>query len=192
MKVKRRFIFGGLVIACGFLIFTIINRPVYGNNEEGIIDCISEDETFEKRDKIQIFDIVDFEDIKLVGYFYEEFICSAEFIRNKQGNYELHSRYWSQDNIQINNLMLNGRDYKRLVVVSSGKSDINKIKVKHLVDFNSFENESPEKRYEVIEKEIMLNKPTITVIDLNNIINDKDTAYSYVIEYFDKNGNRIE
>lgn len=161
-------------------LYFIGNRPIYGNDENGIIKVISKDDRFKNESSIKIFAIIDIGNSRLVGYYYNNLTCIANFTLNEQSNYVISDKQWSGSPVQHYPDNLIDADYEKAIFVYNGKDNLSKIKI-----------ELDGENYALIERDIEPDKPSIVVIDLEDFLKNKD-SYSYKCWYYDSSGNELE
>lgn len=94
---KRNLIFFIIVIilVVGFPIYHF-NNTLYGNDKESIVKVIKSINGYEDK-PIEILGIKDFNDVRIVGFLYNNRPAYIEFYKNNKGNYKWRSIEVRQD-----------------------------------------------------------------------------------------------
>lgn len=135
---------------------------------------------FKNESSIKIFNIKDIGENRLVGYYYNNLTCIANFTLNEQNNYVLSDKQWSSSPIQHYSINLIDIDYRKAIFIYNGKDNLSKIKL-----------ELDGENYALIERDVEPDKPSIVVIDLEDFLKNKD-SYSYKSLYYNSSGNKLE
>lgn len=152
------------------------NKP-YGNDEESIKKVITSIEGYEN-DSIEILEIKDINDIRVVGFLIDNNPAYIQFTKNQKGNYEWKHIEKNSNQSFASFLVRQSKDISNamsFMIVTNPANDIAKM------------------RLQVNEQEILQNfnihEKSVAWIDLPD---SKDGSYAFDYKYYDNEGNLIE
>lgn len=152
-----------------------INKP-YGNDKESIEEVISSIEGYET-ELIEILEIKDIKEKRIVSFLYNTDPAYIEFSRNQKGNYEWRHIQKSEGQ-SFASYLIHTTDYGSTIsyfmIITNEKNSVAKMEL----SVNG----------KVIEHEFSVNKRAVTWIELPET---KDNSYSFKYKYYDKDGNLI-
>ncbi|MFZ3590587.1 hypothetical protein ACOI1C_15375 [Bacillus sp. DJP31] len=174
-KNRKMYIITSIIITTILVIYTLysINKP-YGNDKESIVQVIKSIEGY-KTESIEILEITDINDDRLVGFLTNNNPAYIHFTKNLKGNYEWKHIEKSE-----------GQSFASyLIHVVSDESNV----LKYMIVTNQ-ENEIAKMEMNVngqaIEQEFNLNQKNVTWIDL-----PQANTHTYNFKFFDKAGSLI-
>ncbi|MGG3806196.1 hypothetical protein [Metabacillus fastidiosus] len=137
-------------LVVGFSIYQFSNT-LYGNHKESIVKVIKSIKGYEDK-SIEILEIKDFDDVRIVGFLYNDRPAYIEFHKNNRGNYKWRSIEDRQDETLSFFLPLLPNTIRpKLMYVSNHENKITEIQVN--IDGH------------LVEQEILPKKAMITWID---------------------------
>lgn len=153
------------------------SKKWYGNDEETIKQVVASIKGYEN-DSIEILEIRDFDDIRMVGFLSDNNPAYIHFIRNKEGNYE-----WKHIEKRPN------QSFASFLIRDSSKEAI----INHFMIVTNQYNEIARMQLHINEQGIQqvldVNQKSVTWIDLPE---SKSETYEYRYKYYDKHGELIE
>lgn len=165
-----------ILILISLLVYFTSDRPnkQYGNDEESIKKIITSIKGYDN-DSIEILEIKDINDIRVVGFLIDNNPAYIQFIKNQQGNYEWKHIEKSSYQSFASFLVRQSKDISKamsFMIVTNPANDIAKI------------------RLQVNEQEILhefnIHEKSVAWIDLPE---SKDESYAFEYEYYDNEGN---
>ncbi|WP_073339841.1 hypothetical protein [Clostridium grantii] len=163
MKKKYLILIVLLVVIIFTVVYKTINKPLYGNDQNSIIEVINSNELY-KGKTINILDIKDFGDHRVVAFLSNDAPSVIEFRRDKNMNYKSTlSETWPNDN--LSNFIINNLEKEDYLVVLSVKNQYS--------DINEFSFKANEDEYEVF---FDTNNPNVQWTKLKKSI---DGSYSF-------------
>ncbi|WP_319003623.1 lysozyme inhibitor LprI family protein [Sutcliffiella horikoshii] len=180
MKNRKLFLwFVALVIGVSFLAYNYLNSSFYknGNDEESIVQTIQSIDMYADT-SIDIIDIKDVEDERLVAFLSNNLPAYIHFIKDKYGNYiwisaEIKGEPLSHFFIHLTNRMDNHSNLW-ILTIATYDNEISKMELRA--------------NQHVYVEEFSLYKNSTTWLELPK--EEKDFSYDYI--YYDKNGKLIE
>jgi hypothetical protein len=160
-----------LVLGLVLVVYAAEGNQLYGNDEESIIEVINSIEGYENM-SIQILEIKDFKDIRVVAFLAEGSPGYIEFDRNEDGNYKWRHLEVREEE-SFSTFLLSFVDGKTaFLLVKNWESEIAHMKV----DVNG----------ELLEVEFQPLGASATWVELSD---KRNTFRNY--RYYDKDGNLI-
>lgn len=162
----------------GAVLYFAIPRTLYGNDEESIVKVIRSIEGYTvPTANIDIVEIKDIEENRVVSFLYDNMPAYAHFIKNSMGNYR-----WvyveKSGEVSLAQFMVNrirGEDDAPVMLfVANGENEVAKIQV--------IVND------EVLETEITPHTMDVAWVEIPGT-NEKSYRFDYM--YYDEEGNRI-
>ena len=148
------------------------SKELYGNDEASIIEVIASFDDYEDK-QIEILEINDFDDVRIVAFLSNNKPSYIEFNKNKKGNFTWS--YIESRNDESFSMFLPLGSTK-IMFVTNYESDIAKMQV----DING----------ETVEQYFTPYQVTVMWSDLPQT--NKDTYEYRNYKYYDENGNQIE
>ena len=148
------------------------SKQLYGNDEASIIEVITSFDDYEDK-QIEILEINDFDDVRIVAFLSNNKPSYIEFNKNKKGNFTW--RFIESRNDESFSMFLPLGSTK-IMFVTNYESDIAKMQV----DING----------ETVEQHFTPYQATVTWTDLPHT--NKDTYEYRNYKYYDENGDQIE
>jgi hypothetical protein len=179
MLLKKNSIVYSLTVIIFITIFVIYlsdSNKLYGNDKESIEKVIKSIEGYEN-ESIEILEIKDIHDDRVVGFLSNNNPAYIQFFRNKKGNYEWrHIEKSASQSFASNIIHVSNHESKALkfMIITNQKNNIAKIELGV--------NE------QVIEQEFSVNQKSVTWIDLPE---SNGETYTFKYKYYDKDGNLI-
>lgn len=159
----------------GFLIYHF-NNTLYGNDKESIVKVIKSINGYGDK-PIEILGIKDFNDVRIVGFLYNDRPAYIEFYKNKRGNYKWrHIEVRYDETLSSFFLVLHNNISPKLMYVSSHQNKITKMQV--------------EVNGQKVEQQFPPNKASITWVDLPQTDKNGYTFRNY--KFYDVEGNLIK
>lgn len=162
-----------LVVTFGILVVAILTfyfngtKQLYGNDEASIVKVINSIEGYEHK-SIEILEIKDFDDQRIVAFLANNRPGCMEFTENKKGNY-----IWRNIEVKENETFSSFHiSPRKMMFVTNNENEIAKMQV----DINE----------QKFEREFIPNKATVTWADLPQTDNNEYTFRNY--KYYDKDG----
>ncbi|WP_417899696.1 hypothetical protein ABN702_05240 [Bacillus haimaensis] len=162
-----------LFVTIGILVVAILTfyfngtKQLYGNDEASIVKVINSIEGYEHK-SIEILEIKDFDDFRIVGFLANNRPGCIEFTENKKGNY-----IWRNIEVKENETFSSFHiSPRKMMFVTNNENEIAKMQV----DINE----------QKFEREFIPNKATVTWADLPQTDNNEYTFRNY--KYYDKDG----
>jgi len=163
-----------LVLLVGVFYSTSLQK-VYGNDEESIIELIQSIEGYH-HGLIEILEVKDIEDIRIVAFLVNNTPAYIRFERNSKGNYE-----WSYAEKK------DGESFASFSIkVPSESLDVRRMVI--TTEDNEIARMELGVNDRVIEQDFDVNERTVTWIPIST---PNVKQYSYTYKYFDENGNSI-
>jgi hypothetical protein len=181
MLLKKNSIMYSLTVIILIAIFVIYlsdgNKPTYGNDKETIEKVIKSIEGYEN-ESIEILEIKDIYDDRVVGFLSNNNPAYIQFSKNKKGNYVWRHIEKSASQSFASNIIHVSNDEEskdlKFMIITNQKNNIAKMELGV--------NE------QVIEQEFSVNKKSVTWIDLPE---SNGKTYTFKYKYYDKDGNLI-
>ncbi|WP_409252785.1 hypothetical protein V1502_02325 [Bacillus sp. SCS-153A] len=149
------------------------SSKVYGNDKGSIIKVINSVEGYEDKD-IQVIQIKDFDDVRIVGFLANHKPSYIEFAKNDKGNYVWNHIESTQE--QALAMFSPGRGIEKIMFVSNDENDIAKM----TVDING----------EMLVQTFLPYEPNVTWVDLPE---SRDGGYEYRnYKYYNEDGGLIK
>ncbi|MFE7061987.1 hypothetical protein ACFVAD_07530 [Sutcliffiella sp. NPDC057660] len=162
-----------LFVTFGILVVAILSfyfngtKQFYGNDEASIVKVINSIEGYEHK-SIEILEIKDFNDLRIVAFLANNKPGCIEFTENKKGNY-----IWRNIEVKENETFSSFHiSPRKMMFVTNNENEIAKMQV----DINE----------QNFEREFIPNKATVTWADLPQTDNNEYTFRNY--KYYDKDG----
>ncbi|MGM0879279.1 MAG: hypothetical protein ACQEWV_32770 [Bacillota bacterium] len=162
-----------LFVTFGILVVAILTfyfngtKQLYGNDEASIVKVINSIEGYEHK-SIEILEIKDFDDLRIVAFLANNRPGYIEFTENKKGNY-----VWRHLEVKENETFSSFHLFPRKIIfVTNNENEIAKMQV----DINE----------QKFEREFIPNKATVTWADLPQTDKNEYTFRNY--KYYDKDG----
>lgn len=165
------FILSAILVLIGSISYYNHSQKLYGNDKASIVKVIQSIEGYDEQ-PIEILEIRDFKDIRIVGFLYGENPAYIEFDRNEHGNYEW--RYVEAEKDETFSTFLT-EIHNKFMVVTNHQSQVAKMNV----NVNG----------ELVEQDFAPQKAGVTWMNLPDAENGSYTFREY--SYFDGNGNRM-
>ncbi|UAL46047.1 hypothetical protein K7887_14035 [Sutcliffiella horikoshii] len=182
MQIKNRKLslwFLALVIGVIFLAFSYLNSSFYinGNDEESIVQTIQSIDMF-KKTSIEIIDIEDVGDERLVAFLSNNLSAYIHFIKDKYGNYKWSSAEKREEPLSHFLIPLSIRmdNHTNLFILTIATYDNEISKMELLANQHLF------------VEEFALYKNSATWTEMPN----EEKNFSFDYKYYDKNGKLIE
>ncbi|MGM0867463.1 MAG: hypothetical protein ACQEWF_22640 [Bacillota bacterium] len=167
---KRRkllFVTFGIVVVAILAFYFNGTKQLYGNDEASIVKVINSIEGYEHK-SIEILEIRDFNDLRIVAILANNRPGYIEFTENKQGNY-----VWRHLEVKENETFSSFHvSPRKIMFVTNNENEIAKMQV-----------EINEQKF---EQEFFQNKATVTWVDLPQTDKNEYTFRNY--KYYDKDG----
>lgn len=157
--------------------FSITMKKLYGNDEASIVQVIQSIEGYSS-DSIELLEIKDINDNRIVGFLINSNPAYIHFIKNPKGNYEWAYAEKSEGESFAHyfiSFMDDQSSGKSLMIITNHENEIAKMEL--------------EVNKRVLEKEFRVNQSSVTWIP---IAETDENSYSLSYKYFDINGNLIE
>ncbi|MEO2202781.1 hypothetical protein ABGV42_03440 [Paenibacillus pabuli] len=148
----------------------------YGNDEESIKQVVASIDGYEN-ESIEILEIRDFDDIRMVGFLSDNSPAYIHFIKNKRGNYEWKHIEKSPNQSFASFLLRESSEEAKLstfMIITNQANEIAKMQL--------YINE------QLIQQEFDINQKSVTWIDLPEI---KSETYEFKYKFYDKDNELI-
>ncbi|MFC0274603.1 hypothetical protein ACFFIX_25075 [Metabacillus herbersteinensis] len=160
-----------MFVTIGILVVAILTfngiKQLYGNDEASIVRVINSIEGYEHK-SIEILEIKDFDDLRIVAFLANNRPGYIEFTENKKGNY-----VWRHLEVKENETFSSFHiSPRKIMFVTNNENEIAKMQV----DLNE----------QKFEREYIPNKATVTWADLPQTDKNEYTFRNY--KYYDKDG----
>lgn len=169
----------GLVLVIGIVVLSAYylsnDKKLYGNDEGSIQKVIQSIEGYENR-QIEILDISDFHDSRVVGFLSDQRPGYIEFARNSKGNYEWKHIETAHDPVGL--FMLNNpkEEVQKWMVVTHHDNQVAKMQVR----ING----------ELLEQTFVPNRADVTYIELPP---SEDQSYTFRdYRFYDERGTLLD
>lgn len=177
LKQSAKFYIILAIISVTAVVMYFINneKPLYGNDEESIEQVIKSIEGY-KNNYIEILEIKDIDDYRIVAFLTNNHPAYIEFIKNKDGNYKW-KRAEKHEGESFASFLIHqtGQESQYYMFVTNQNNDIAKIELGV--------NEH------TIEQEFNVNQKSVTWIELPQ---SNSNSYRFTYKYFDQKGNEID
>ncbi|MBM6618772.1 hypothetical protein [Bacillus suaedaesalsae] len=161
-----------------FFIYTFpIFTETYGNDTESIKKVITSIEGYES-DSIEILDIKDMNDNRIVGFLIDNHPAYIQFYKNKKGNYKWYHIQKSENQSFVPYLITmigEGSPSVLFIIVTTKENEISKLEL----GVNNH----------IIEQDFILRENAVSWIELPQ---SDSNEFSYTWKYFDENGIEIK
>lgn len=148
------------------------SKELYGNDKASILEVITSIDDYHNK-QIEILEINDFDDVRIVSFLSNNKPSYIEFNKNTKGNYSWR-HVESRNDESISMFLPLGST--KIMFVTNYESDIAKLQV----DING----------ETVEQSFTPYQATVTWSDLPHTNKDKYEFRNF--KYYDENGNRIK
>ena len=148
------------------------SKELYGNDKDSIIHVIKSIDDY-KNKEIEILEINDFDDVRIVGFLSNNNPSYIEFDKNKKGNFTWR-HIESHNNESFSMFLPLGTS--KMMFVTNYENKISKMQV----DINE----------KTLEQNFTPNQATVTWVDL--LQTNKNTYEYRNYKYYDENGNLIK
>lgn len=175
---KKRYFTFFIILIIGVVGFSIyhFNNTLYGNDKESIVKVIQSIKGYEDK-PIEILGIKDFNDVRVVGFLYNDSPAYIEFYKNDVGNYKWRSIEVRHDEtLSSFSPILPNNIRRKLMYVSNYENEITKIQV----DING----------QLVEQDFLSNKAAVTWVDFP--LTDKKDYTFQNYKFYDAKGNIIQ
>ncbi|MDQ6421650.1 hypothetical protein RB620_19680 [Paenibacillus sp. LHD-117] len=166
-----------VILIAIFVIFSLDNSiKQYGNDKESIEKVISSIEGYEN-DSIEILEIKDIYDMRVVGFLSNNNPAYIQFFKNQKGNYEWRHIEKSVNQSFASYLIQESNNEAKLLkfmIVTNQANVISKMQL----GINE----------QVIQQEFNINQKSVTWI---NLPESKGDTYTFKYKYYDKDGKLI-
>lgn len=162
-----------LIAVFTFYFTDIMNRP-YGNDKESIVKVINTIDGYEYG-RIEILDIRDINDDRVVGFLFNDHPAYIQFTKDKKGNYRwkhIEKREGESFVPFLINIFASESPILKFMIITNKENEISKMELD--VDGN------------VIEQRFSVNQESVSWIDV-----PQGKSHEFKYKYFDKNGNPI-
>lgn len=173
---KKHIITAIILITILFIYFLISNQQVYGNDQASIEQVIKSIEGYEN-DSIEILEINDINDDRVVGFLSNHNPAYIQFTKNHNGDYQWNHIEKSSGQ-SFSEFLINVRnDHSnelKMMIVTTQENEIAKMQL-------SVNNQVKEQEFSVNQKRVYW----------RDIPKSKDNNYAFEYKFFDNNGNLL-
>lgn len=168
----------GIIISVSILVLVAFyyfynTKELYGNDKTSIINVIKSIDDY-KNKEIEILEINDFNDVRIVGFLSNNSPSYIEFNKNRKGNYVW--RHIESRNSEVFSMFLPLFKNSKMMFVTNYENEIAKMHV----DINGV----------TVEQDFIPYQATVTWVDYPQTNKDRYEYRNY--KYYDKNGNLIK